>query len=203
MNFTSQFRLNESLILKICLILLATTTILFSEDSDSSFKSLSFKISCLTNMNRNLLHQYWEPFIGGEAEIKVPFYAGSLSAGLQLFQFNGRSEIYPDYLVSYFYMGWGGEIHLNSCLGGIIGIRLGSYQMNFNDTDINPTQKVESELAAGIDTGINLKINSKWQSHIGIGYIAVFTYKKIELLNLSIGISYTIDSPFYLREFLK
>lgn len=203
MNFTTQSRLRRSLILNVCLILQVTTTFLFAEDSDSAFKTLSFKINCLTNTNRNLLHQYWQPFIGGEVEVKMPFYAGNISVGLQLFQFKGISEIYPDYLVSYFYMGWGGEYHINSTLSGIIGIRLGSYQMNFDDTDINPTQKVESELASGIDGGINLKINSKWRSHIGIGYITIFTYKKIELLNISLGISYTIDTPSYLKEFLK
>jgi len=176
---------------------------LYAENTDKTFQSATFRINLVTNINRNTLHQYWNPLLGGEAEIETPFYAGEIRVGLHLYQFNGKTDDYPDYLVGFFYIGWGVEIPLISQLGWFNGIRLGSYQMGFDDTDINPTQRVESELAVGIDTGLNLKLSSRWQGHVGIGYIAVFTQKKIELLNLSVGISYTINSPDWLREFLK
>jgi hypothetical protein len=75
--------------------------------------------------------------------------------------------------------------------------------MSFDDTDINPTQRVESELGVGIDSGLNLKLSSRWHGHVGLGYIVVFTHKKLELINLSIGVSYTIDAPAWLTEFFK
>jgi len=203
MVHTNNIREAMALVLFVFLFPLLSGSQLLAEDSATAFKSLSFRLNLLTNTNRNILHHYWEPVIGGEAEVEMPFYAGNMRAGLQLFQFNGRSETYPDYLVSFLYIGWGVEISLFSQLDWYNGIRLGSYQMRFDDTDINPTQRIESELGFGVDTGLNLKISSGWRSHIGVGYIVVFTYKKIELLNFSVGISYTLAAPAWLTELLK
>jgi len=185
------------------LILLYPNSPLCAQKSNKAFESISFRINLLANSNQNSLHRYWEPLFGGEAEIEMPFYEGQMSAGLQLFQFTGRKEKFPDYLVSFIYLRWGVEITLFSQVTWFNGIRLGSYQMRFDDTDINPTQRVESELGVGIDSGLNLKISSKWYGHVGIGYVVVFTYKKLELLNLSLGISYTIDAPSWMKELLK
>ena len=203
MNQSSKIRETTVLVLFVFLTLLFSNSQLFAEDSDPAFKSVTFRFNLLTNTNRNILHHYWEPLIGAEAEVEMPFYSGNMRAGLQLFQFNGRSENYPDYLVSFLYIGWGVEIPLFSHLDWFNGIRLGSYQMRFDDTDINPTQRVESELGAGIDSGFNLKISSRWCGHVGVGYIVVFTYKKLELLNFSLGISYMFDAPVWLTELLK
>jgi hypothetical protein len=194
---------NTILFFFVFLLILPNHSRLYAEDPDQTFKSLSFRLNLLTNTNRNTLHQYWTAIIGGEAEVELPFYAGKIKAGLHLFQFNGINEEYPDYLVSYFYIGWGGDISLSSQISWFNGIRLGSYQMRFDDTDINPTQRFESELGAGIDSRLDLKISTRWSGQIGIGYIAIFTHKKLELINLSIGISYTIDSPSWFTELLK
>ncbi len=203
MNNTNKIRFGISLILFVFLSLLQPNSQLYAEDTAHAFKSVTFRINLVTNTNRNLLHHYWKPWAGGEAEIEVPFYAGNMRAGLHLYQYNGRHEEYPDYLTSYLYIGWGVEISLFSQIGWFNGIRLGSYQMSFDDTDINPTQRVESELGVGIDSGLNLKLSSRWHGHVGLGYIVVFTHKKLELINLSIGVSYTIDAPAWLTEFLK
>ena len=203
MNLTSKRNLSTTLIILLFLTQLFPNLYLFAEDSDPAFKTVNFRLNLLTNTNRNLLHQYWEPTFGGEEEVNMPFYAGKIKAGLQLDQFNGKIENYPDYLVTFFYLGWGVDISLFSHLSWINGVRLGSYQMRFDDTDINPTQRVESELAVGIDTGLNFNLSARWMGHIGLGYVAVYTYKKIELLNLSIGISFIIECPSWLREILK
>jgi hypothetical protein len=185
------------------LLIFPIFSLLYAEITDNTFSSLSFRLNLLTNTNRITLHDDWTPFWGGEVEIELPFYTGDIRAGLHLFQFNGTNETYPDYLVSYFYIGWGGDILLSSKISWFIGIRTGSYQMRFDDTDINPTQRTESELAAGVDSRLNLKFSSKWTGQLGIGYIAVFTNKQIDLINLSIGVTYTIDSPVWLMDLLK
>jgi hypothetical protein len=198
-------KINNTILLALYVFLSLTLTNsqLFAKGSDPAFTSLTFRLNLLTNTNRSTLHDYWKPLIGGEAEIEMPFYTGNIKAGLQLFQFNGRIDAYPDYLASYLYIGWGAEISLLSHFGWVNSIRLGSYQMRFDDTDINPTQRVESELGAGIDSGLYLSISSRWRGHIGLGYIVVFTYKKLEFLNFSVGFSYTLDAPSWLTELLK
>jgi len=185
------------------LIILPIQSRLYADDEDNAFKFISLRLNLLANTNRNTLHQYWTPFWGGEVEVDMPFYAGDIRAGLHLYQFDGKNEEYADYLVTYYYVGWGWKIALSSHINWFNGLRLGSYQMRFDDTDINPTQKIESELATGVDSRFNLKISSQWSGQIGIGYIVVFTHKKLELVNLSIGISYTFDSPDWLTEILK
>jgi len=191
------------LIFLILILHVSINSCLYAEEVDQSFTSIAFKLNLQTNTNRNLLHRFWIHNLGAEAEIEMPFYAGDMRAGLHLYQYNGRNEIYPDYLVSFFYIGWGVNVTLSSKISWFNGIRLGSYQMSFDDTDINSTQKEESELAVGIDSRVNLNISKKWSGQIGIGYISVFTYKRIQLLNLTIGIAYTIDSPTWLTEFFR
>ena len=79
-----------TLILFLFLLVLLPHSPLIAEDSDPAFKSVTFGINHLTNTTHNALHHYWEPLVGGEAEIGIPFYAGNMRAGLHLYQFNGR-----------------------------------------------------------------------------------------------------------------
>jgi len=155
MNNKIKIRETTMLVIFVFLFPLLSNSQLFAEDSDPAFKSVTIRINLLTNTNRNILHSYWQPLLGGEAEVEMPFYAGNIRAGIHLSQFNGRSEMSPDYLVSFFYIGWSGDISLFSNLGWVNGLRFGSYQMRFDDTDINPTQRVESELGMSIDSGLN------------------------------------------------
>ena len=184
-------------------LILVNSSALFAENPNKTFSSLTFKLNLLTNTNRNTLHQYWSPYLGGEAEVETPFYAGNIQAGLHLFQFNGKQEAYVDYWVTFLYISWGRDISLLSQIKWFNGIRIGSYQMRFDDTEINPTQRVESELAAGFDSRFKIEISSQWSCQLGIGYIVVFTHKKLELMNLSVGVAYMIDSPTWLMEFLR
>jgi len=167
------------------------------------FKTITLGLNLLTNSNRNTFHQYWEPIYGIEAIGEVPFYLGSLEGGLFLFSFNGKSIDYPEFFSLYLFAGWGIKINFGSDLSWYNGLRIGTYQMRFDDNQIHPTQAVESELGAGIGSRFDLPILERLQLHLGIDYLIVFTQKKLEFVVLKAGISYTVDSPGWLKDFLK
>jgi hypothetical protein len=83
------------------------------------------------------------------------------------------------------------------------GLRFGNYLMSFDDEDINPTQVDESELGFGLNSRLEFGLSGRWNINIGIGYLVVYTKKRLELTMISIGLSYMIDSPQWLKDLLK
>ena len=75
--------------------------------------------------------------------------------------------------------------------------------MYFDDSDIHESQTLESELAVGATTRFDYQLSNSWSIQVGAAYIYVYTYKSLELVMIKAGISYTFDTPPWLREFLK
>ena len=178
----------------------ATGSPLFSEEP---FQTITFRLNLLTNTNRSTFHQYWDPRYGMEVIGEMPFYLGSVEGGLHLFSFNGKSADYPEFMSIYIFAGWGINISFGPDLRWYNGLRIGTYQMSFDDSEIHPTQVLESELGTGLSTRIDIGIYRRLNFHLGADYIVIFTHKKLEFAIVKTGISYTFDSPGWLKEFMK
>ena len=195
------YRLTFLLLFAFIIILISSiSSPLYAEEP---FDTITFRLNFLTNTNRNTFHQYWDPKIGMEGVGEMPFYLGSIEGGLHLFSFEGKSGDYPEFTSTYIFVGWGMNIPFSKDFSWYNGLRIGIYQMRFDDNEIHPTQALESELGMGLSTRFDIGIYSKLNLHLGADYIAVFTQKRLEFTFLKIGVSYTIDSPGWLREFLK
>jgi hypothetical protein len=181
----------------------AERQILFAEDTKESFESMTLGIDCISILNHNTFHQYWDPAIGAKISIETPFYYGDIRSGVELYPFNGKNESFPDFFSAYFFLGWGKYFQVSSGLHWYNGLRVGSYRMSFDDDEIDETQVVESELGFGFDSGLKLNISSNWAIHGQFYYLVVYTKKHLEFTMFSAGCSYTFDSPQWLKEFLK
>ena len=75
--------------------------------------------------------------------------------------------------------------------------------MNFEDEDINPGLKSESELGIEFMVRLSFQILKNANLNIEGSYLRIFTNIKIDLLFVSAGIDYSFNSPDWLRDFLN
>jgi hypothetical protein len=176
---------------------------LHAQSKTQAFDSFKIGLKFITNTNRNTFHNYWNPEKGFECFAEMPFYYGSVQAGVHVFLYNDKDNDIPEFLTRYFYLGWGKELPLPLKINWFNGFRVGSYQMIFDDDEINETQIMESELGAGLSSRLSYPVYKKLMVGISVSYIAVFTYKKVELTFISVGADYTFTTPKWIKDILE
>jgi hypothetical protein len=176
---------------------------LSAPDSTVAFSNVSIEICAVFDVNRNSFHHNWDPKFGGEVIFAAPFYFGHIQTGIHMYLYEGKNEQFPDLLSSYIFLGWGIQLEMSSWLNWYNGLRVGVYVMDFDDEDINRTQQRESELGLGLSSEFTIRITQKWRARIGLGYMNIYTNPHLELTMISLGVTYTFDSPNWLQDFLK
>jgi hypothetical protein len=167
------------------------------------FSIITIRVNGAINSNNTIFHQYWNPEFGGELIFEMPFYAGNIQAGLHLFPYSGKSDFQPDFLSLYFFIGWGLRIQLISELFWTNTLRIGSYQMNFEDSGIHESQALESELGIGVFTEAGYMVSKNWSFQTSLGLIYVATNKPLRLFMITGGVSCSFDTPEWLRKLLR
>ena len=77
--------------------------------------------------------------------------------------------------------------------------------MNFDDSDlyVDPGLLSERELTIGLNATMSYPFLKDWYLNLHLNYLDVFTYKKIQLINLGLGISKMFSSPQWLKDFFN
>jgi hypothetical protein len=133
----------------------------------------------------------------------MPFYWGTIQGGGHFYPYSGKSEFQPDFFSLFIFIGWGPGLEISGKVRWYNGIKIGSFQMYFDDSDIHESQALESELGVGFNTRFDYILTKSWSIQVGADYLYVYTYKPLELFMINAGLSYTFDSPGWLKEFLK
>ena len=63
--------------------------------------------------------------------------------------------------------------------------------------------QIESELSTSYTSQLSLLVQNKISLSFEISKDTIFTYKKIDLVNISIGINYLMKTPGWVALFLK
>jgi len=197
--------IREKILLAIILFLSvnAEKQLLATAESPVPFSTITIKINVSVNSNQNTFHEFWNPEVGGELIIEMPFYLGDIQAGIHLYPYSGLSAYQPDFISLNIFIGWGFGLKLSPRIRWYGGLRVGNYQMYFDDSDIHESQALESELCAGLNTRLEYNLINSWSLQIGATFLHVYTKKPLELIMITTGFSYTFDAPAWLREFLK
>jgi hypothetical protein len=179
--------------------------ILAAQTNTPAFENFSLGINYQSNINRNDFHNYWLSDGGVEANFSTPFYFGETQLGIIYVPFSAKSDEQPDYTTLLIYLQWGYKIDLPLNFSVTPSLFTGIYQMNFDDFDleIDPGLLSERELAAGINALLSYSFLNDWNFTLQLSYLNVFTYKRIQLFNLGLGISKTFSSPQWLKDFLN
>lgn len=200
----SSFRLFK-LKFHLCVLLLIFPAILTAQNRNSAFETFSLGVNYQSNINRNDFHKYWLSDGGIEGYFSTPFYFGKTQFGITYMSFSAKSDDQPDFNSLLLYLQWGYKfgLPLNSSLA--LNASTGLFQMNFDDSDlyVDPGLLSERELTVGLNALLSYSIYNDWYLNLQLSYLNVFTYKKIQLINLGLGISKTFRSPQWLKDFFN
>lgn len=193
----------KSKIFYLFIFLLFVPSVLYGQNSSKAFKTISISAHYLQNSNRNMFHNYWKPANCFDLSAETEFYFGKVELGAQLSFIKTKNTEQPDFLSAYIYIGWGLENKIFP--GGQLysGFQLGNYYMNFDDNNIDINLKSESELGLAVKSGLKYSIGRNLYLNISGKYLIVYTFHRIELSYLSVGLSQSFDMPNWLEEFLN
>ncbi|MFB0516534.1 MAG: hypothetical protein ACETWG_08015 [Candidatus Neomarinimicrobiota bacterium] len=175
------------------------TNMLAAQDT-LAFNSLLIGLQVTENYNQEVFRNYWEPEMGVEGLISMPFYSGVAHAGVQLTWFSGKNKSYPNFFNIHPFLGWGFRMSLPYRSSWYFCVRIGIDQMIFDQ--LEGYEKSESEVASSLNTMFSMPIHRDCHMLLSTGYKTIFTQKRIHLLQISAGMAYIIRTPPWLKGFL-
>ena len=193
------------------LILLPNKELLGSVNNNP-FEYFSFSIELLKNVNNNDLHYFYQPQNGFKTSFSSPFYWGKIQASLDLMPFNGKEKNYIDFIGVQPALKWVKPLYTSNKISFEIGGGVGLFIFSFSgvkslkDDDFllyNLASLTESELSSSYLSQIQYFINKKVSLTFNINIDRVYTYKPINLINISIGIGYTNKTPGWMKLILQ
>lgn len=164
------------------------------------FDTVGVSLRVSANVNRSLFHDYWDPGAGFELGFDTPFYLGSVEAGIHYNGFAADAPEQPDFESLFPFFGWGIEASIGTRLHWYNGLRIGSFLMFFEAVDVNDN---EQELALGLNSRVRFSLSARWSVEVGARYREIFTYRRLRYVFLAGGLTRSMASPGWLREFLE
>jgi hypothetical protein len=169
-----------------------------------SFSQVTFYAGGSAQIGANRFSTFYRASPGLEIEAVTPFYAGVAGGGLGLRRYEGRAGRASEDLWAFpAALRWGLRLPLPGVqrLRAEASVRLGALFMRFSAGSAG--LRNESELLAGADAGLSLRLGNRWQIVAGGRYEHVFTAPSIRLWQGRIGVRRTFDAPDWLRMLLR
>ena len=186
-------------IIFLCLILFPNKGLIGSVNNNP-FEYFSLSIKLLKNVNNNDLHYFYQPKNGLKTSITTPFYWGDIQASVQILPFFGLEKDYIDFIGIHPNIKCGKSIHIFEKLRWYNAIGVGYYIFYFSKPlylshEIFNPGIAESELSTGFLSQLQYSCNNKINLSIETNIDRIFTYKHIDMINVSMGISYLFKTP--------
>ena len=182
---------------------------LYILDDDSSdisqavhpFNFIEISIQLTQNINHNTFHQFYESQNGLKTSITTPFYWGDIQASIHLLPYFGKEQNYVDFIGIHQNLKWGGKLYFSNRIRWFNGMGIGWYIFYLTDKVVSG--QIESELSTGFLSQVQYSINKNINLNIEINIDRIFTYKTIDLVHTSMGISYLFKTPDWMRLFIE
>ena len=187
-------------IIFLCLILFPNKGLIGSVNNNP-FEYFSLSIELLKNVNNNDLHYFYQPKNGLKTSITTPFYWGDIQASIHLLPYFGKEQNYVDFIGIHQNLKWGGKLYFSNRIRWFNGMGIGWYIFYLTDKVV--AGQIESELSTGVLSQVQYSINKNINLNIEINIDRIFTYKTIDLVHTSMGISYLFKTPDWMRLFLE
>ena len=164
------------------------------------FNFIEISIQLTQNINHNTFYRFYESQNGLKTSITTPFYWGDIQASVQILPFFGLEKDYIDFIGIHQNIKWGTSIHIFEKLRWYNAIGTGYYIFYFSkplylsDEIFNPGI-AESELSMGFLSQLQYSFNNKINLKIETNIDRIFSYKRIDMINVSMGISYLFKTP--------
>jgi hypothetical protein len=174
-----------------------------AQSGSTPFETLELRFSGARNLNRNFLHAFWQQGTGGEFSIETPFYLGYAEVGGAYHRYPVNEATVPAFDAVLVYAGWGLGVGVADRLRLEGGARIGNYRMSFDEATLFPGVKNESELALMLNARLAIRLVGPMSLRVGGSYMKVYTFLRLNLWYASAGLSYRLNSPNWLKEFLR
>ena len=168
---------------------------------NNPFDSLCISVQLIQNVNRNIFHDFYESKNGLNTSITTPFYWGDIHASIQILQYSGKEQSYLDFTGIHPNLKWGKQLYIADRLKWFNGGGIGWYIFYLTDKVVSG--QIESELSTGFLSRLQYSINNNINLNIEINIDRIFTYKPIDLVHISMGVSYLFKTPDRMRLFLE
>ena len=174
------------------------------------FNCIEISIQLIQNVNHNNFHDFYKPRNGIRTSITTPFYWGDVQASLQVLPFSNNGQSYADFTEIQPNLKWGKDIYLSDNITWFNSVGFGINIFYFSDKKILSTdevlffiEKTESEIGFSYSSRLSHSLNKNIHFNFEISNDIIFTYKKINLVNIGIGMSYSIKTPNWIKLILE
>jgi hypothetical protein len=173
-----------------------------AQSRPSPFQTVDLGLTVLADINHGALHRYWSPGPGFAATAALPFYLGSVEAGVQYAHPQALRDDVPGFRSLFIYTGWGGGRELGSGFRAGGGLRVGLLAMRFDGDSLPDFRRRESELGVAVRAALRWSASGPWFTEAAVSYQSVLTDHHMEQVFLSAGLGRRFDTPRWLRDFL-
>ena len=174
------------------------------------FNCIEISIQLIQNINRNNFHDFYKPRNGIRASITTPFYWGDVQASLQVLPFANNGQSYADFTKIQPNLKWGKDIYLSDNITWFNSVGFGINIFYFSDKKILSTdevlffiEKTESEIGFSYSSRLSHSLNKNIHFNLEISNDIIFTYKKINLVDIHIGVACLIKTPKWIKLILE
>ena len=164
------------------------------------FNFLEISIQLTQNINHNTFYQFYESQNGLKTSITTPFYWGDIQASIHVLPYIGKEQNYIDFIGIHQNLKWINPLYLSDKISWFIGGGVGLYIFSFSNENkrfylYNWAGVTESELSIGFLSQLQYSFNNKINLNVETNIDRIFTYKHIDMINVSMGISYLFNTP--------
>jgi len=174
-----------------------------SQEPIRPFDRLDVGLYGAANVNRNQFHTYWDAGPAGAIDFVTPFYAGRASLLLRV----GHNDAVPGEAASGFTsvfaaLGWRVGRSLLPDLRADLGLHVGINDWIFSE---EAESSVRNELELGTEGSVraDYEFATRWHAIVEASYQYTFTYERIGLAYVSVGLARTFGAPGWIRGVLE
>lgn len=206
MKLPALLKLPMSTFVSFCLLAFLVTLCPARANADPDkkpFETITLGAHFITGSADDTFEQFWKPTNGARFELSTPFYAGIVQAGVHLFNNDNVTDDLLSFSTAFLYLGWGYEWRLPLDVRWFAGVQAGGSHMDTEDPNLPEEGQKESEIGVGLQTRFDYPLGRGWSVLVTGDYRRIYTHKRINYLFIGGGVSYTFESPNWLREFLE
>lgn len=174
-----------------------------AETTARPFDRLDVGIYGTANVNRNQFHSYWDAGPAGTIDFVTPFYVGRASLLVRVGANDAVSgAATSDFTSVYAALGWRVGRSVAEHLRADVGMHAGITEWIFSSEEAS---SVRYELEMGVETSVRAayEFAPRWLAVSEASYQVTFTYERIELGYVSIGLARTFGAPGWIRGVLE
>lgn len=163
------------------------------------FSTVSVGIAVSHDVHDARFQSSWEVSPAIDVSAGLPFYYGNIRAGVRIL--HAYSPELTDINSAYMHVAWGPTVDLGRSLSFDASVSAGSMYMSFTDEPVS-FRKSESELAVGLRGGMSARVGGPIRAHVYCEWQHAFTSIPLDLVFVSAGLAYELQTPDWLRSFL-